>query len=261
MTDGTFRESVTEADFVDAMSQLGYPEIQDLNNLYTNNGVQRRWARFVGLDGKRQDAAHRYLHPRLRDGAHPNLHVIVEAQVMRVLFDEGDAGGKRAAGIEYRPNPQFQALSVGLTQTPVKTVRARRLVVVSCGACGTPSVLERSGVGDPEILQRAGVGPVVSNLPGVGSNYQDHHLVIPAYRSSVGPGDTLDSWLFGRESTTQLIEKRDRRIGWNAIDAASKLRPSEDEVDALGPEFRAAWDRDFKDAPNRPLMLFALINR
>lgn len=237
-----------------AMEQLGYPEIRDLNNLGTNNGTQR-WNRFVGSDGRRQDVAHRYLHPRLRDGAHPNLHVIVEAQIVRVLFNEDNT---RAVGVEYRPNPQFQALSVGLTHTPVRAVRARRLVVLSCGACGTPSVLERSGVGDPEVLRRAGV-PGVADLPGVGHDYQDHNLVLIPYRSSIGPGDTLDSWLSGRETAESLIEARDHRLGWNGIDAASKLRPSEAEVDALGPEFRAAWDRDFKDAPNRPLMLIAML--
>ena len=242
---------------MDAMGQLGYPEIQDINNLYTNNGAQRRWQRFVGPDGKRQDVAHRYLHPRLRDGAHPNLHVVVESQVVRVLFDDDGNGNKRASGVEYRPNPQFQVAGVGLTHTPVKAVKARRLVVVSSGACGTPSVLERSGVGNPDVLRRARVEPVVSDLPGVGHDYQDHHLVLAAYRSSTGPGDTFDSWLFGHETAEELIEKRDHRLGWNAIDACSKIRPTEAEVDAIGPEFRAAWDRDFKDAPNRPLMLLA----
>ena len=236
------------------MEQLGYSEIRDLNNLDTNNGTQR-WNRFVGPDGRRQDVAHRYLHPRLRDGAHPNLHVIVEAQIVRVLFNEDNT---RALGVEYRPNPKFQALSLGLTRTPVRIVRARRLVVLSCGACGTPSVLERSGVGDPEVLRRAGVQGV-ADLPGVGRDYQDHNLVLIPYRISVGPGDTLDGWLSGRQTTERLIEERDHRLGWNAIDVSSKLRPSEAEVDALGPEFRAAWDRDFKDAPNRPLMLIAML--
>ncbi len=37
-----------------------------------------------------------------------------------------------------------------------------------------------------------------------------------------------------------------------------KFRPTEAEVDALGPNFRKAWDRDFKNAPDRPLMIIAL---
>lgn len=50
------------------------------------------------------------------------------------------------------------------------TVHAKKLVIVTCGALGTPSVLERSGVGSSEVLQKAGI-EVVANLPGVGSNY------------------------------------------------------------------------------------------
>lgn len=42
------------------------------------------------------------------------------------------------------------------------------------------------------------------------------------------------------------------------MDAQGKMRPTEAEVDALGPAFRAAWDRDFKDRPDRPLMILAM---
>ena len=40
--------------------------------------------------------------------------------------------------------------------------------------------------------------------------------------------------------------------------AEGKFRPTEEQVDALGPEFRKAWDRDFKNAADRPLMIIAL---
>lgn len=44
------------------------------------------------------------------------------------------------------------------------------------------------------------------------------------------------------------------------IQANHSNRPTEEEVDALGPEFRKAWDRDFKNVPDRPLMIMALYN-
>jgi alcohol oxidase len=47
---------------------------------------------------------------------------------------------------------------------------AKRMVVVSAGALGTPSVLERSGVGNKDILSKLDI-PVVSDLPDVGENY------------------------------------------------------------------------------------------
>jgi len=39
---------------------------------------------------------------------------------------------------------------------------------------------------------------------------------------------------------------------------AGKFRPTEEEVTGLGKDFKDAWDRDFKNAPNRPLMIIAM---
>jgi alcohol oxidase len=252
VSDGGFRAKVAEDDFMTAAANYGLPEIHDLQNLDENNGFER-WQRYVSPEGKRQDTAHRYLHPKLEDGQHPNLRVLVESKVVRVLFDET----KRAIGVEYTPNPEFQAV-IGLTDHPVKTVKARKLVVVTAGACGTPPVLERSGLGDSKILARAGV-PVVEELRGVGKDYQDHHLLLYPYRTNLDPDQTIDRILSGRVDAAELIKNNDKVLGWNAIDISSKLRPTEEEVTALGPEFRTAWDRDFKNIPNRPLMLCGVI--
>ncbi|KAJ4350859.1 hypothetical protein N0V95_004357 [Ascochyta clinopodiicola] len=253
VSDGGFREKRVEDDFIQAAGEVGYPEIDDVQNLDSNNGIQR-WLRYVSPDGKRQDTASKYIHPKLEDGKHSNLHVLVESKVVRVLFDDN----KRAVGVEYTPNPEFQTV-IGLTAHPVKTVKARKLVVVTCGACGTPPVLERSGVGEKSILDRAGV-PVVEELPGVGKDYQDHHLLLYPYRTSLEPDQTIDGILGGRVDATELVKNNDKTLGWNAIDIASKLRPTEEEAAALGPEFKAVWDRDFKDAPNRPLILCGLVS-
>lgn len=253
VSDGGFRDKRVEDDFINASKEFGYPEIKDLQSMDSNNGIQR-WQRYVSPEGKRQDTAHTYLHPKLEDGQHPNLHVLVESNVVRVLFDDN----KRAVGVEYTPNPEFQTV-IGLTAHPVKSVKARKLVVVTCGACGTPPVLERSGLGDKSILDRAGV-PVVEELPGVGKDYQDHHLLLYPYRTSLEPDQTIDSILSGRVDATELVVNKDKILGWNAVDIASKIRPTEEEVDELGPEFRAAWDHDFKNAPNRPLMLCGLVS-
>lgn len=138
-------------------------------------------------------------------------------------------------------------------------MRAKKLVVVSAGACGTPPVLERSGVGNPDILKRANV-PLVADLPGVGHDYQDHHLVLFPYRTNLAPEETLDGVLSGRSDVAAMIKNNDKLLGWNAIDISSKLRPTEEEVAALGPEFQEAWNRDFKNDPNRPLMLVGLVS-
>ncbi|KAK7983350.1 polyketide synthase [Apiospora arundinis] len=254
VTDGGYRGTESEADFMTAAKKIGMREIHDLQDLDSNDGISP-WLRTVSKEGKRQDAAHVYLHPKLQDGEkYPNLHVVVEAQVVRVLFDDS----KKAVGVEYRANPEFQA-TIALTAAPVRSVRARKMVVVSCGACGTPSVLERSGVGAPSVLERAGV-PLVADVPGVGHDYQDHQLVLYPYRTGCRPDETIDAMLGGRgDDFETMLEKKDKTLGWNTIDFGSKIRPSDAEIAALGPEFQQAWDRDFKNAPSRPLMLMATI--
>ncbi|KAG8160628.1 hypothetical protein KVR01_008892 [Diaporthe batatas] len=249
VADGTYRCKRFEDDILAAAEKVGYPELTDLQDLNSNNGFSR-WLRYVSPDGRRQDTAHTYLHPKLEGGKHPNLHVLVESQVLRVLFEDNTA-----VGIEYRPNPDFQAM-MPLTMTPVRTVRARRMVIVSCGALATPLLLERSGVGDARILQRAGV-PVVADLPGVGHDYQDHHLVYYPYKTDLEPEETLDGLLAGREDPQTLIDNKSMKMGWNGTDIGSKLRPTEADVTAMGPAFREAWDRDFKSVPSKPLMLTA----
>lgn len=58
----------------------------------------------------------------------------------------------------------------GSDQT-LEIAKASRLVIVSAGAFGSPTILERSGIGAKSILEKVGVQPIV-DLPGVGENYQ-----------------------------------------------------------------------------------------
>ncbi|KAK8121678.1 hypothetical protein PG984_010348 [Apiospora sp. TS-2023a] len=253
VTDGGYRGTDSEADLISAAARVGMREIEDLQDLDSNDGCSK-WMRTVSKEGKRQDAAHVYLHPKLADAEkYPNLHVVVEAQVVRVLFDEN----KRASGVEYRANPHFQA-SIALTAAPVRTVKARKMVIVSCGAMGTPTVLERSGLGNPEVLKKAGVD-LVADIAGVGQEYQDHHLLLYPYRTGLRPDQTIDALLSGRADFANMLEKKDKTLGWNTVDFAAKIRPSEAEVTALGPEFQKSWDADFKNSPSRPLMLMAAV--
>lgn len=87
-----------------------------------------------------------------------NLTVALNARVLRVLLE-----GKRAVGVE--------AVLQGGSQP--QTLRAQREVIVSSGAIGSPKLLMQSGIGPAAHLQSVGV-PVLHDLPGVGSNFQDH---------------------------------------------------------------------------------------
>jgi alcohol oxidase len=146
-----------------------------------------------------------------------------------------------------------------LSEQSRSTITAKKFVVVATGAMGTPQILERSGIGNSEYLTRLQI-PVVSHVPGVGEDYQDHHLCLLPYKTNLAPEETNDALLSGRLDFMKAIEEKKPILGWNAIDICSKLRPTEAEVISLGPEFQAAWEKDFKDKPTRPLMLMGVVS-
>ncbi|KAI9690385.1 MAG: hypothetical protein M1822_009347 [Bathelium mastoideum] len=244
---GLIHNTKAENDFIRAVNKVGWPEAEDLQNLDGVNGAQRV-LRYISPHGKRQDTAHQYLHPRLQDGKHPNLHVVVNSEVIRVLVEN-----KIASGVIFKPKSALHP------EESQRVVKARKLVVVSCGAIGTPTVLERSGIGEAGILAHAGVH-LVTDLPGVGNDYEDHQLAIYPYKTNLAPEDTADAVLAGRISAEQLIKDNSPYLGYNAQDVTCKFRPSKEEVTELGPEFQKAWDDHFKDNLDKPLVIMALIN-
>lgn len=160
---GNYRGEALENDFISAVQKLGWPELADNNRLDSINGSMRA-QRYVGPDGKRQDTAHAYIHPKLQSGRFPNLHVLVETDVEQVIFDDN----KKAVGVAFKPSTDFQP-DVDQQASP-RVVKAKQQVILSAGALSTPQILERSGVGNPKILSRAGV-PLIASVPGVGENY------------------------------------------------------------------------------------------
>jgi alcohol oxidase len=253
---GRFRTPRAEDAFLRAAGLVGLKEVDDVQSMRPAevNAVQRMFRYVSPGTGRRQDAATCHLKPRLRDGKHPNLHVLVEHQIVRVIVDDVS---KKAVGIECRPTPDLQP---SRANEPATTIKARKMVVVSCGAVGSPLVLERSGIGSAEILERAGI-PLVADLPGVGENYMDHQLLMYSYHSSLEPGETLDAAIRGEVDFEKLIRRDDPILSWNGQVAGGKFRPSTKEVAELGEEFKKAWDDgDFEKYPERPLMQLALVS-
>ncbi|KAK1835752.1 GMC oxidoreductase-domain-containing protein [Podospora conica] len=250
VSDGGYRaENITKS-LLEAAEAVGYPEVEDLQNLENCNGFQR-WLRTVSPEGRRQDTAHAFIHPLLEDGHHPNLHVLVEHRVIRVLFDEQ----KRASGVEFVTNPVHQP-----DAEPTKyTIKARKLVVLSSGSLGSPQILERSGVGNPAILEKAGV-PVVANVPGVGHDYQDHHMHTFVFKIAADANETTDDYYQGDLTPEELVAQGHPMLRWNGWDVAAKVRPTAAQVAALGPSFQQLYDRDYKDNPNRPLLFIGFHN-
>jgi choline dehydrogenase len=136
--------------FIEAGQQAGYPRTLDMN------GFQQEG--FGAMDmtihrGRRWSAATAYLRPAL---SRPNLKIVVAAHATRVLVEKG-----RATGVEFRRRGRL------------RTVRARREVILAGGAINSPQLLLLSGIGPADEIRRHGI-PIAHDLPGVGRNLQDH---------------------------------------------------------------------------------------
>ena len=70
----------------------------------------------------------------------------------------------------------------------------------------------------------------------------------------------MDRIVNGNVDFSQAVTDKDPILGSNYIDVAGKTRPTDEEASALGTEFKEVWDRDFKDYPERPLMIVAILN-
>ncbi|GKZ26050.1 hypothetical protein AbraIFM66951_005080 [Aspergillus brasiliensis] len=120
----------------------------------------------IDSEGKRSNSASAYYKPvELRQ----NLHVLTNALVERILFDESKP--PRAMGVQYSLDGASN------------TVQAKSEVILAAGAFQSPKILQLSGVGGAELLEKHGVD-VVMDLPGVGQNLQDHMISYTAFRAN-----------------------------------------------------------------------------
>src|SRR6185437_10099409 len=130
------------------------------------NGPRQEGAgyyQFTARNRRRWSSARAYRHPAR---GRKSLTIETGAHATRILIENG-----RAVGVEYR------------TPAGLRTARARREVVVSGGAFGSPQLLQLSGLGPAELLQELGI-PVVRDMPGVGAHLQDHFNTYLVYRCS-----------------------------------------------------------------------------
>lgn len=144
--------------FIEAAQQAGFPRNDDFN------GADQEGAGYFQVtsrNGRRCSTAVGYLRPARRRS---NLAVVANALTTRILIE-----GRRATGVEYRVGRE------------ARLARAGGEVIVAAGAINSPQLLQLSGLGPAALLQSHGV-PVVADIPGVGSDLQDHFQVRFAYR-------------------------------------------------------------------------------
>ena len=121
-------------------------------------------AKWIFRDGRRADIALAYLHDRKHGSHSSELKIMTGKAVVKVIIETD-----RAVGIEVCD--ASKGLAAG-----VQSVKARKQVVLSAGAFGSPAILERSGIGSREVLEKLGI-EVKVELPGVGrTEYMNHHV-------------------------------------------------------------------------------------
>lgn len=133
-------------------------------------GAGRFWLNVA--DGRRCSASQAYLGP---GSTLPRPTLLCDTQVLGLVME-----GDRCVGV----------------RTADGVLRAGH-VVLSAGAFGSPQLLMLAGIGPAEHLRSVGVEPVV-DLPGVGSNLQDHPegVVVWSTRRPV-PEPIVQEWEVG----------------------------------------------------------------
>ncbi len=151
-------EHLLGAPIRDAVLAAGFAASEDLSGAQ-QEGFSRCEVT-VDTKGRRASTAQAYLKPaRTRR----NLRVESQAQTTRILIENG-----RAVGVEYRQGGALHQ------------VRARKEVILSAGAYGSPHLLMLSGIGPRQQLTEHGITTVV-DAPQVGRNLSEHPVLYMSF--------------------------------------------------------------------------------
>ena len=153
------REAVDK--WVEAAIAAGFPATDDYNQ-DDQEGVG--YFQLTASNGRRCSTAVAYLNPAR---SRHNLEILTDTHVKSLTIQDG-----RVTGIAARQNGRDI------------TISARREVILSAGAIGSPHIMMLSGIGDPDDLQAVGITPRIERR-GVGKNLQDHLQARPVYKCNV----------------------------------------------------------------------------
>ena len=163
--------------FKDAAIEAGIPQTNDFNR-GNNWGVG--YFDVNQRNGLRLNASKAFLK---KASGRPNLTIITGALVKKLQVDSST---RTCSAISFLAGDQQHVASVG------------HEALLCAGAIGSVQILERSGIGQGPLLQNMGI-PVVSHLPGVGENLQDHLQLRMVYQvTGIKTLNTQIRSLFGK---------------------------------------------------------------
>ncbi|KAJ7489583.1 pyranose dehydrogenase [Mycena latifolia] len=143
------------------------------------------WLQSTINHGERSSSATSYLGSQYI--SRPNLHVLLHAQVSRVL--------QTAQNSLHFNNVEFSQ-----DKQTLYNVTASKEIVLSAGSVGTPHILLNSGIGNKTTLASFGI-PSVLDLPSVGLNFSDQPVTTVSW--FVNSNDTIESYT---QNTTRFNE-------------------------------------------------------
>jgi choline dehydrogenase len=162
-------------EFVDAAAAVGIPRGDYNGRVRGGAAGVASLLQTTTRGGKRSSTYHAFLEGETE--RRPNLTIITGAQATRLLL-QARSGAIEAKGVEYR------------TATgAIVSATARKEVIVSAGAVGSPHLLLLSGVGPRRELESVGV-PCVVDSPHVGKHLKDH-IQVPLFFPAPGAGVSM----------------------------------------------------------------------
>jgi choline dehydrogenase len=133
--------------FFAAAGELGIPRNYDFNGA-SQDGIG--YYQLTQKNARRSSTVTAFLKPARR---RKNLTVKQNAIVRRLIIENHSV--------------------IGVEMMDGEIINANREVILSSGAIGSPKLLMQSGIGPADHLQSVGIR-TLHDLPGVGSNFQDH---------------------------------------------------------------------------------------
>ncbi|EIN09828.1 GMC oxidoreductase [Punctularia strigosozonata HHB-11173 SS5] len=175
LTRGTIR-------VIRACASVGIPYLSESNDPDSQSFGCTRFDVTLGEDGLRQSSFDAFLPVEVAASRKENLFICPGVVATSIHLRE-TAEGPRAVGV------QIEYEDADADMAPVSFIaRARREIVVTSGAIGSPQLLMLSGIGPADHLTNLGI-QVHKDLPGVGRGPQDHSAVAVEYK--VPKSDTL----------------------------------------------------------------------
>ena len=151
--------------FFEASRQNQYKILDDLNGVTDGPDFEGMgYYDVTHKNGERWSTARAFLDPA---EGRTNLTVITGAYTEKVVLENG-----RATGVRYSTKAESQV------------VTAKREVILSAGAFGSPQIMLLSGIGPKGKLDPHGIAQI-HDLPGVGENLQDHIDYVMGYKGNV----------------------------------------------------------------------------